>query len=67
MIQLTDCMKLNKKEGQSVDASVTLWKGNKIIMGGRGGRDLSRQEGKEGGRIKYEGRQQKSPEGQEKK
>ena len=29
-------MKLNKKEGQSVDASIPLRRGNKIIMGGRG-------------------------------
>ena len=35
MIQLTDHMKLNKKEGQSIDASKPLKRGNKIIMGGR--------------------------------
>ena len=29
-------MKLNKKEGQIVDASIPLRRGNKIIMGGRG-------------------------------
>jgi len=28
--------KLNKNEGQSVDASIPLRRGNKIIMGGRG-------------------------------
>ena len=28
-------MKLNKKEGQSIDASKPLKRGNKIIMGGR--------------------------------
>ena len=35
MIQLTDHMKLKKKEDQSVDASVLLRRGNKIIMEGR--------------------------------
>jgi hypothetical protein len=35
MIQLIDHMNLNKKEGQSVDASKPLRMGNKIIMGGR--------------------------------
>ena len=34
--QLTDHMKLNNKQDQSVDASVLLRKGNKIIMGERG-------------------------------
>jgi hypothetical protein len=33
-------MKLKKKEDQSVDASVLLRRGNKIIMKGRGGRFL---------------------------
>jgi hypothetical protein len=36
MIKLTDHMKLKKKEDQSVDASVLLRRGNKIIMGARG-------------------------------
>ena len=36
MIQLTDNMKLNKKEGHSVDASIPLRWENKIIMVGRG-------------------------------
>jgi hypothetical protein len=36
MIQLTGHMKLNKKEGPSVDASVLLRRGNKITTGGRG-------------------------------
>ena len=36
MIKLTDCMKLSKKEDQSVDASVLLRKGNKILTEGRG-------------------------------
>ena len=35
MIQLTDNLKLKMKEDQSVDASVLLRKGHKIIMGGR--------------------------------
>jgi hypothetical protein len=35
MIQLTDHMKLNKKEGPSVDTSIPLRKDHKIIMGGR--------------------------------
>ena len=35
-IQLTDHMKLNKKEGQSVDASIPLRRRNRIIMRGRG-------------------------------
>ena len=34
-IQVTDHMKLNKKEDQSVDASVLLRRGNKIITEGR--------------------------------
>jgi hypothetical protein len=36
MIQLTDHMKFNKKEGQSVDASIPIRRGNKITMGGTG-------------------------------
>jgi hypothetical protein len=36
MIQLTDHVKLNKKEGQSMDASIPLRRGNKMIMGSRG-------------------------------
>jgi hypothetical protein len=35
MIQLTDHMKLNRKEGPSVDASTPLRRENKIIMRGR--------------------------------
>jgi hypothetical protein len=38
-MKLTDHMKLNKKEGQSVDASIPLGRANKIINVG-GGRDL---------------------------
>ena len=33
MLQLTDQMKLKKKEDQSVDTSVLLMKGNKITVG----------------------------------
>jgi hypothetical protein len=36
MIKPIDHMKLKKKEDQSVDASVLLRRGNKIIIGGRG-------------------------------
>ena len=36
MIKFIDCMKINKKEGPSVDASILLRRGKKIIMGGRG-------------------------------
>jgi hypothetical protein len=32
-IQFTDHLKLKKKENQSVDASVLLRRGNKILMG----------------------------------
>jgi hypothetical protein len=32
MIQLIDHRKLNKKEGQNVDASISLRRENKIIM-----------------------------------
>jgi hypothetical protein len=34
-IQLTDHIKLKKKEDQNVDASVILQRGNKILTGGR--------------------------------
>jgi hypothetical protein len=46
MIQLSDDMKLNKNEDQSVNTSILLRRGNTIIRGG-GGRDLGvREEGK---------------------
>jgi hypothetical protein len=35
MIQLIDHMKLEKKEGQSVDSSIPFRRGNKIIIRGR--------------------------------
>ena len=41
-------MKHKKKEDQSVDASVLLRKGNKIIMGSRGLEGLGRKRGGEG-------------------
>jgi hypothetical protein len=53
MIWLTDHMKVKKNEDQSVDASVLLRRGNKIIMGGRGwvrlGRNVGGEEEKRGG------------------
>jgi hypothetical protein len=42
-----DHMKLKREEDQRVDALVLLRRGNKIIKGSRGGRDLGRRE--EGG------------------
>jgi hypothetical protein len=36
MIQLKDHIKLNKKEGHSVNASIPLRTGNQINMGDRG-------------------------------
>ena len=43
MIQLTDHMKLKRKEDQRVDASVLLRRGNKIIKGSRGWEGLGRK------------------------
>ena len=48
MIQLTDHMKLKRKEDQRVDASVLLRRGNKIIKGSRGWEGLWRKR-REGG------------------
>ena len=45
MIQLTDHMKLKRKEDQRVDASVLLRRGNKIIKGSRGWEGLGRMRG----------------------
>ena len=45
MIQLTDHMKLKKKEDQSVDASVLPRRGHKMTMGGRGWEGLGRKRG----------------------
>jgi hypothetical protein len=69
MVQLTDHMKLKKKEEQSVDASILLKRGNKIITGGREREDLAGREegeGKKRGSIRYEKRKERCPEGQEK-
>ena len=52
MIKPIDHMKLKKKEDQSVDASVLLRRGNKIIIGGRGWEGLRRK--REGGEEKKE-------------
>ena len=57
-------MKPNKKGGPSVDASIPLRRGNKIIMGGRGREGPGWQ--REGGVwTRYLKRQESSPEGQE--
>ena len=50
MIQLTDHMKLKRKEDQRVDASVLLRRGNKIIKGSRGWEGLGRKRRGGGGR-----------------
>jgi hypothetical protein len=49
-----------------VDTSIPLRKGNKIMMGGRGkeGPVWERGGEREGGRIRYGGRQERSPESQ---
>ena len=46
-IQFTDHIKLKKKEGQIVDASVLLRRGNKITMGGSGREEPPRKEERE--------------------
>jgi hypothetical protein len=56
MIQLTDQMTLNKKEGPSVVTSIPLTKGNKIVLGGRGKGEQDQV---------WQGRQERSPKGQE--
>ena len=50
MIQLTDCMKLNKKEFQSMDVSVLLRRGNKISDKIGSQKDLGGREGGKGKR-----------------
>ena len=60
-------MNLKKKEDQSVDASVLLRKGNKIITGGRGWEELGKKRcrrGEKGGRIRYGERYERGLEGQ---
>jgi hypothetical protein len=52
MIKLTDHMKFKKKEDQSVDASILLRRGNKIIRGGRS-REGPGMEEKSRGSIRY--------------
>jgi hypothetical protein len=37
IVKLTDCRKLNKNEGPSVDTSILLRRGDKIIIGAKGG------------------------------
>ena len=49
MLQLTDSMKINKKEGPNKDASIPRRKGNKLIMEVRG-KDQGRR-GKEKGKV----------------
>jgi hypothetical protein len=56
MIQLTDPNKFIRKEGTSEDPSVSLRKGNKIIMGDRVRMEhlwKSGKEGGNGGRIRH--------------
>jgi hypothetical protein len=68
MIQLTDHMKLNKKEVLSVDASIPFRRGSKIIMGSRGREktEWDRGGGGRGQKRVWRGwRKEKSPEGQE--
>jgi hypothetical protein len=36
ILQLTDHMKLNRREGQSENASISLTRGNTVTMEGRG-------------------------------
>jgi hypothetical protein len=49
-IQFTDHIKLKKKEGQNVEASVLLRRGNKILMERRGWEVLGRKNGWGGGK-----------------
>ena len=51
MIQLTDHVKLNKKEGQNVDASIPLRRGNKIIMRDREKEGLGWERGGKGKKV----------------
>ena len=50
MIQLTDHMKLERKEDQRMDACVLLRRGNKIIKGSRGQEGLGRKKRGRGGK-----------------
>ena len=61
-------MKFKKKEDQSVNASVLLRKGNKIITGGRGREGSGRERGERGrseSRIRYRKRWERNSDGQE--
>ena len=61
-------MKLNKREDQSVDASVLLRRENKIITGARTSERMGRTQGverKKRDRIRCDWRQRRSTEGQE--
>lgn len=56
MVQFTDHKKLNKIEAQSVNASIQLRMGNKIITGGRGREGPGWERGgreEKGNRIRY--------------
>jgi hypothetical protein len=67
MIYSTDPKKLSKKEGPSMDASITLRRENRIIMGGRC-REEPRWEREVGGKRGQEqvwGGQESGPEGQQ--
>jgi hypothetical protein len=46
-------MKLNNKEGQNMDALITLRRGNKIIMGGGVLGEKVEGGGKKGNRFRY--------------
>ena len=67
MIQLTDLMKINKKEDPSENTSFLLRRENKMIMGGRGLEGSGWERGRMDGRREWEGRirQERNPEGQE--
>ena len=62
MTQLTDHLKLNKKEGPSVDTSISLRRWNKIITGSKGrkgpgwekgGREMGGEGGSEGSQLVF--------------
>jgi hypothetical protein len=71
MIQVTDHMKLKRKEDQrEVDASVLLTRENKIILGSRGWEGLVRKRRggeRKRGRIRYGRRWRRCTEGHEMK
>jgi hypothetical protein len=57
MIKFTNNMKLKKKEDQSMDASVLLRRGNKIIIGHRGWEGCGRDVGGRGDGERKKGSQ----------